>query len=115
MKKYEAASGQGRDGGTMVTDGGNGSNDLLLYTHGEENVGGIGSMQDGGRGDWALIAQNDGLRGRTRMVGRVSSWLTHTGEGGPSGEHGTRQGQTKGGARKWMGWRGGESREDQAT
>ena len=48
--EYEATSGQGRDGGVIVTDGGNGSNDLLLYTHVEENVGSIGSTQDGGRG-----------------------------------------------------------------
>ena len=34
----------------MVTDGGNGSNDLLLYTHSEKNVRSIGSAQDGGRG-----------------------------------------------------------------
>ena len=64
LMKYEVASGQGWDGGMMVTDGGNGSNDLLRYTHGKENVGGIGSTQDGLRGDWAPIAQNDGLQGK---------------------------------------------------
>ena len=88
MKKYEAASGQGWDGGMIATGGGNGSNDLLLCMHGEENVGGIGSMQDGRRGDWTPIAQNDGLQGKDEDGGEgrlVAHSYRASREGGPSG------------------------------
>ena len=73
----------------MVTDGGNGSNDLLLYTHSEEKEGGIGSAQDGGRGGLSPGSAYGG-------EGQLSSCLTHSGEAGPSGEHGTRKGQRAG-------------------